>query len=140
MSGWVIVLTPHLPPYLDEIINNSQSQSLYDSFGGSDCLEEFKVGFKSQILDAYEWAAFEKEWFDHFEEDEIIKRSRTHGGIINLNLNVLDLLQWLGAMNSTFFNFAVAPSQKVRILEVEQKFNPDYLLTGGVFFRVRIGS
>jgi glycine oxidase len=127
---------PGFTPYLDEIYNKSQSQSLYDSFGGV-MLKNSGWLQIPKFLDTMSVLLREELIFDQFVEEKLSKEDE-QWRYDTLEFDGLIYCNGLGALNSTFFKFLPFAPVKGEILEVEQDFNPDYIVNRGVF-RVGLG-
>jgi glycine/D-amino acid oxidase-like deaminating enzyme len=128
---------PAFMPYLDEIHNKSQSQSLYDSFGGVMLRNSGWLRI-SEFLEAMTELLQEELIFEHFSEEELSKEGE-QWHYKELEFDALVYCNGLGALNSTFFKYLPFSPVKGEILEVEQDFNPEYIVNRGVF-RVGLGS
>jgi len=122
---------PAFEPYLDKIFNKSQSDSLFDRFGGvllknSGWLQipSFLEATGKLLEDELIYAKFEEE---KLERDETIWKYK------DLEIDNLIYCNGLGAMKSKFFSFLPFAPVKGEILEVEQDFNPSYIVNRGVF-------
>lgn len=123
-------------PYLEAIYNKSQSASLYDNYGGV-MLKNSGWLQIPKFLDAMSDLLKEDMIFEGFKEEELLKvEDGWHYG--ELEFEGLIYCNGLGAMKSTFFKFLPFAPVKGEILEVEQVFNPDFIVNRGVF-RVGLG-
>jgi glycine/D-amino acid oxidase-like deaminating enzyme len=127
---------PGFAPYLDQIYNKSQSQSLFDSFGGV-MLKNSGWLQIPKYLAAMSALLREELIFDHFDEEKLAKQAE-QWCYDKLEFDALIYCNGLGSLNSTFFKFLPFAPVKGEILEVEQDFNPDYIVNRGVF-RVGLG-
>ncbi len=122
---------PGFMPYLDEIYTKSQSQSLYDSFGGV-MLKNSGWLQIPKFLDAMGELLRDDLVFENFEEEKLSKEA-DQWRYKELEFDFLVYCNGLGASNSTFFKFLPFAPVKGEILEIEQNFNPDYIVNRGVF-------
>lgn len=127
---------PAFIPYLDEIFNKSQSNSLYDVYGGV-MLKNSGWLQIPKFLETMSDLLSEELIFEHFAEEKLTKKGE-QWGYDKFEFDALIYCNGLGALNSTFFKFLPFAPVKGEILEVEQDFNPEYIVNRGVF-RVGLG-
>lgn len=128
---------PGFSPYLDQIFNKSQSNSLYDRFGGVLLKNSGWLQIPS-FLQAMQDLLGQELIFTHFDERKL-EPKESNWVYEDFEIDSLIYCNGLGAMKSSFFSYLPFAPVKGEILEVEQDFDPSYIVNRGVF-RVGLAS
>lgn len=128
---------PVFQPYLKHIYTKSQSDSLYDQYGG---VQLKNCGWLkvNDLLDGMT-SYFEEELvYDYFDE-EILYFENGLWNYKNIKAKALIYCNGLRSKKSKFFSYLPFAPVKGEILEVRQDFEPDFIVNRGVF-RVHLGN
>jgi len=123
--------------FLEQIYSSSQSKHLFDHFGGvmlknsgwlqiPNFLEAMNSYFQEELI------------HEKFNEDLLISNSEGWE-YKDLKTTALIYCNGLGSMDSKFFSYLPFAPVKGEILEVQQAFDPEYIVNRGVF-RVSLGN
>ncbi|MDR7132094.1 glycine/D-amino acid oxidase-like deaminating enzyme [Algoriphagus sp. 4150] len=128
---------PDFEVYLKQIYSESQSEFLRDPFGGVMLRNSGWLNIRN-LLDAMS-SYFEEELILEKFDESLFSREDACWSYKDLKAKAVVYCNGLGAMNSRFFSFLPFAPVKGEILEVKQKFTPDYIVNRGVF-RVHLGK
>jgi glycine/D-amino acid oxidase-like deaminating enzyme len=128
---------PAFSDFLEEIFTSSQSEFLFDHYGGvmlknsgwlqiptfMDAMNEY---FKEDLI--------QEEFFE-----DLLVSTADYWQYKNVEATAVVYCNGLGAMKSKFFGYLPFDPVKGEILEVKQSFDPPYIINRGVF-RVSLGK
>jgi glycine oxidase len=122
---------PLIHLFIEKIYTESQFQELKDPFGGV-LLKKSGWMDINTYLDGMEKYFDQRLVQDQFEE-ELLQKTNNGWKYKDLKFTGIIYCNGLGAMNSRFFNFLPFAPVKGEILEVEQDFDPEWIINRGVF-------
>jgi glycine/D-amino acid oxidase-like deaminating enzyme len=128
---------PGFSDFLEQIYSSSQSKYLFDSYGGVMLKNSGWLQIPSflEAMNSY----FEGELIHEKFDEELLISNSGAWEYKDLETAALVYCNGLGAMDSKFFGYLPFAPVKGEILEVQQAFDPDYIVNRGVF-RVGLGN
>ncbi|MGM0944412.1 MAG: NAD(P)/FAD-dependent oxidoreductase [Bacteroidota bacterium] len=128
---------PEFSQYLETIHQQSQSPFIHDPYGGV-LLKNSGWLDINPLLDGMQQYFKEDLILDYLNPSDFEEK----GGfweVKGIRAKALIFCNGLGAMDSGFFDFLPFAPVKGEILEIKQKFSPDFIINRGVF-RVHLGG